>query len=197
MSGCVALALLAMIAGCGGKTITRTDPGAVIDISGNWNDSDSQQMAGALVDDMVSGTPWIENHLEATSARPAIIVGPVRNRTAEHVPIKTLVGDLEKYFINSGRVKVVASSEEREGVREERADQQQFSSPETAARWGRERGADYMLVGELNSIFDREEGQEVKYYRLDAYLVDLESNEKVWVGDEEIKKYIGRGAYRP
>ena len=38
------------LVGCGGKTVTRTDPGEQIDLSGNWNDIDSQNVAADLVD---------------------------------------------------------------------------------------------------------------------------------------------------
>jgi uncharacterized protein (TIGR02722 family) len=192
------VAVIGLVAGCSSrKVVTRVDENEQIDLSGNWNDTDSRQMAATLVEEMMTGTAWVENHLERAGNRPAVIVGDVRNKTAEHIPMKTLMADLEKSFINSGRVKVVASAEEREGVRAERADQQEFASPESMARWGRELGADYMLLGELNAIFDREEGEEVKYYQLDCYLVDLEDNTKVWVGDDRIKKYIGRSKYKP
>lgn len=192
------LVLAVLAAGCASRTVvTRTDPGEKIDLSGNWNDTDSQQMAQALVQDMFEGPAWAERHTEATGTRPALIVGEIRNKTLEHIPMKTLVADLEASLINSGRATVVASSEERGGVREERADQQEFSSPESAKRWGRERGADYMLLGELNAIFDSEKGEEVKYYQLDAYLVNLEDNTKVWTGGDRIKKFVARRAYKP
>jgi len=190
--------LVVSLSGCGGgTTVKRVDEGEVIDLSGNWNDTDSRQMASSLVQDMTTGTAWLENHLRDEGEKPAIIVGEILNKTPDHVPVKTLVADLEKSFINSGRVTVVASAEEREQVRDERADQQQYSATEYMARWGRERGADYMLLGELNAIFDVERGEEVKYYQLDCYLVDLENNAKVWVGDDRIKKYIQRSNYRP
>lgn len=193
----LAAALLAT-GGCSrGKVVTRTDVDEQIDLSGNWNDTDSRLVATALVDQATRGV-WIEEHLRLGGGeRPTIIIGPIRNKTTEHIPAKTLVADLEREFINSGRVKVVASSEERDAVREERADQQEYSSPETTARWGRERGADYMLLGEVNTIVDREDGQEVKYYQVDTYLTDLESNMKVWTGFEKIKKFVGRSKYRP
>ena len=64
------------------------------------------------------------------------------------------------------------------------------------ARWGREHGADYMLLGELNTIVDREGNNEVKFYQTDTYLVDLESNIKVWAGQTKTKKYISNSKYR-
>ncbi len=185
----VAAALLAL-AGCGGgKEVIRTDAGEQIDLSGNWNDTDAQKVSAALADQISRG-PWIENFLAEKGKKPTLIVAPVRNKTAEHIATKTLVDQLERDFINGGRVRVVASSEEREQVREERADQQEFSSAETMKKWGREKGADVMLIGEINQIIDTEGKEAVRYYQVDCYLVDLEDNTKLWAGFEKIKKYI-------
>jgi uncharacterized protein (TIGR02722 family) len=182
--------------GCSSTTVTRVPTDEQIDLSGRWNDTDSQQAAQALVDQSMA-TPWVDNHLLDKGAKPAVIVGPIRNKTPEHIAVKTLVADLERSFINSGRVSVVASAEEREAVRDERDDQQRYASEESAKQWGRERGADYMLIGEVNAQFDSEEGKEVKYYQVDCYLVDLESNVKVWTGYTKIKKFVGRRKYKP
>lgn len=185
----VAAALLAL-AGCGGgKEVIRTDPGQQIDLSGNWNDTDAQTVSMALADQIQRGA-WIENFLAEKGKRPTLIVAPIRNKTAEHIATKTLVDQLERDFINGARVRVVASSEEREQVREERADQQEFASPETMKKWGREKGADVMLIGEINQIVDREGKQSVRYYQVDCYLVDLEDNTKLWAGFEKIKKLV-------
>jgi len=183
--------LLLVVAGCGstGKEVVRTDPGEQIDLSGNWNDTDAQQVSAALADQIQRG-PWIENFLAEKGRKPTLIVAPIRNKTAEHIATKTVVDELERDFINGGRVRVVASSEEREQVREERADQQEFSSPETMKKWGLEKGADVMLIGEINQIVDAEGREAVKYYQVDCYLVDLQDNTKLWVGSEKIKKYI-------
>ena len=190
-----ALGTTLMLAGCGGKTVTRVDTGEQIDLSGNWNDIDSQNVAGDLVGE-ITAAAWVENHLEKSGKRPAIIIGSIRNKTVEHIPMKTLTADLERALINSGRVLVVASPDEREQLRNERQEQQDYASQETMARWGREHGADYMLVGELNTIVDSEGNKQVKFYQTDTYLVDLETNIKVWAGQTKTKKYIGTSKYR-
>ena len=185
----VAGALLAL-AGCGGqKEVIRTDAGEQIDLSGNWNDTDAQKVSAALAAQISSG-PWIENFLAEKGKKPTLIVAPVRNKTAEHIATKTLVDQLERDFINGGRVRVVASAEEREQEREERADQQEFSSPETMKKWGLEKGADVMLIGEINQIVDSEGKQSVRYYQVDCYLIDLQDNTKLWAGFEKIKKLV-------
>jgi uncharacterized protein (TIGR02722 family) len=189
------LVLLALLAGCGGKQITRVDPTEQIDLSGLWNDVDSRKVAEELVA-QITAANWVDEYRDRAGRKPILIVGEPRNKTTEHIPTKTLYADLERAFINSGRVTVVASPEERDQLREERSEQQDFASPETVKKWGRELGADYMLIGELNILSDRGDGKEVKYYQMDAYLADLETNAKVWSGSSEIKKFIGRSRYK-
>ncbi len=192
----VLLGAAVLLAGCSGKQVHRVETDTVIDLSGNWNDTDSRLVAEELISQAVA-RPWAEDYLERNGRRATVIVGTIRNKSAEHIPVGTFMADLERSFTNSGRVKVVASSEEREELRAERADQQEFSSEATMKKWGRERGADFMLLGELNTVIDREEGDEVKFYQVDVYLVDLEDNTKAWAGFKKIKKYVTRSGYRP
>ncbi len=186
-----------LLSGCGGgKTVTRMETDTTVDLSGNWNDADSRMTAETLiVQALESG--WYGEHRYETGKKPVVIVGRIANKSAEHIPVKTFVADLERALINSGKVTMVASAEEREGVRAERADQQEYSANATISAWGREMGADYMLLGEINTILDREGGDEVKFYQVDVYLVNLEDNTKAWVGFKKIKKYVSRDGYRP
>jgi len=184
-----------VLAGCSGKQVSRVDVEEQIDLSGEWNDVDSQKVSAALVT-QITASPWVEDFRAENGKKPYLIIGSIRNKTPEHIAVKTFIGDMEREFINGGRVRVVASAEERDQVRSERADQQEFASEETMKQWGREKGADYMLIGEINSMFDQEGGDQVKYYQVDCYLVDLEDNVKVWAGFEKIKKFVGRGKYK-
>lgn len=191
------LAALATLAGCGGgKAVTRVDTDTTYDLSGRWNDVDSRLVAEELIV-QATGSPWVENHLLARGKKPAVIVGEIYNKSSEHIPVDVFMADVERAFINSGRVRMVASAEQREQLRDERADQQQYASEASMAQWGRELGADYMMLGEVNTIVDREEGDEVKFYQADVYLIDLEDNTKVWAGFKKIKKYVSRDGYRP
>jgi uncharacterized protein (TIGR02722 family) len=191
MLNVLALAALLLLAGCApqGKVVTRTDPNEQFDLSGDWNDVDSKQVAYALYN-QITGSAWVEDFRGERGKKPVLIFGQVRNKTTEHIDTGVFHKDFENSFINSGRVTVVTSADERQQIRAERADQQEFSSPETMKQWGREKGADFMFIGEITSILDREGGATVKYYRVDCYLVDLEDNTKVWAGSEEIKKLV-------
>ena len=94
------------------------------------------------------------------------------------------------FFINSGLVSVVQAGDARKELRDERNDQQTFSSEDTKKKWGLEKGADFMMNGVITSIVDQYGKNKVVYYQIDLELTNLETNEKVWIGDKKIKKAI-------
>lgn len=187
----LALAVASVGAACA-KQVTRIDPQSVTDLSGRWNDTDSRLVANALIDQSLNA-PWLTRHMQGNGGEaPTVIVGGFDNRTMEHIAVGTFVRDLERAFVGSGAVRVVASADERGEVRAERADQQENARADSRARIAQELGADYMLQGEIQAIEDSEGREKVIYYQIDATLVDLESNVKTWVGQHRIKKYIER-----
>lgn len=195
--------LLALVAvalatsACGIKRVTRVDPESVTDLSGRWNDTDSRLVANELIGQSLGAT-WSRDWAAANGGTaPTVIVGDFRNRTLEHIAIGTFVRDLERAYVQSGTVRVVASAEEREEVRAERADQQTNASAETRARMAREQGARFMLQGDVQAIPDSEGREKIVFYQIDATLLDLESNTKVWVGQHKIKKYVQRRRLTP
>jgi uncharacterized protein (TIGR02722 family) len=190
----VASALLA--AGCGGKKVTRVETDTTIDLSGRWNDTDSRLVAEAMIQDCLN-SPWLPRHqtVAKPDVRPVVIVGVIRNKSMEHIPTDTFIKDIERTFIKDGRVRVVADAGDRGDIRAERESMQGNVTPETLKKFGRELGADYVMMGEINQIIDQEKGEKVSFYQTNLELISVESNEKVWIGDKKIKKYIGRSKY--
>jgi uncharacterized protein (TIGR02722 family) len=184
----------AAMVGCGGKTVTRIDPDTTVDLSGRWNDTDSRLVSEEMIHDCLE-QPWIRNHMLEDQKKPVIIVGAIRNKSMEHIPVETFIKDIERAFINSGRVTVVADAGDRVDIRAEREAMQGNTTPETLKKFGREVGADYVMVGSINQIIDEEGGQKVSYYQTDLELIDVESNVKVWLNQKKIKKFIGKGRY--
>lgn len=177
------------------KQVTRVDADTTIDLSGRWNDTDSRMVADDIIQDCLTH-PWINDHGINTGGKPVVIVGGIRNKSMEHIPVATFITDIERAFINSGKVRTVSSSSERGEIREERADQGEFAAIETVKRMGRELGADYMMTGEINTIEDREGGDQVIFYQTDLTLTNIETNEKIWIGNKKIKKFVGRDKFK-
>lgn len=192
----VMFAVLAFVSGCGGgKTVTRLDTESVTDLSGRWNDTDSRLVAEEMVSDALS-RPWLTRFTSQQGAMPVVTVGTIRNRTAEHIEMETFISDFERELINAGSVRFVASKEARSEIREERQEQQEFASRETAKRMREETGADFILQGALKTIIDEEGGKQVRYYQTDLELINIETMEKVWIGSKKIKKGITQGKWK-
>ncbi len=177
-----------LVLGCA-RSVTRVSPDQQIDLSGRWNDTDSKLVAEEMINDVLN-RPWLNDFRRSTNRKPVVIVGIVSNKTAEHIESETFIKDVEREFINSGMVRVVQNSLFREKLREERADQGEFASIETQAQWGRELGADFMMFGVINSTTDAYNREKAINYKVNLELASIETNEKVWIGDKEIKKLI-------
>jgi uncharacterized protein (TIGR02722 family) len=174
--------------------VTRVSTDSVTDLSGRWNDTDSRMTAEAMIQDLLS-RPWLDEFGRMTGQKPIIIVGQVRNKSSEHINTDVFTKDIEKELLNSGRVTFVATSAEREQLREERLDQQHFASRETMKKWADETGADHMLLGSINSVVDALEGEKAVFYQVNLELINIEKNTKVWIGEKKIKKIIEKGKY--
>ncbi|OPX29119.1 MAG: hypothetical protein B1H09_06770 [Gemmatimonadaceae bacterium 4484_173] len=185
------LALVALSA-CGGREVTRTETDTVTDLSGYWNDTDARIVADSIVDQCLNGR-WFdvqETRDSRVSDLPVIVVGGVRNQSTEHINVDVFMSEIERSLLNSGRFQIAAGGRERDEVRDERADQSVFASPETAAEFGREVGADYVMTGTVNSIEDQEDDTRAIFYQVNIELIDVETALKVWMGSTEIKKII-------
>ncbi|MDQ7004928.1 MAG: penicillin-binding protein activator LpoB [Ghiorsea sp.] len=188
---CLAVGLTA----CKTTTIERVDTDSVQDLSGNWNDTDSRLVSSRMVSDMMS-RKWLTRYQVKNGKNPVLIVGAVRNLSHEHINTRTFIADLERELINSGEVDFVASSTERQEIRAERGDQAENSSMNTQNISGEETGADFMLKGQINTIFDAAANTQVKYYQIDLTLISLKDNRKVWLGQKKIKKVLETGRFR-
>jgi hypothetical protein len=181
-----------LMVGCATTKVERKDVDTTIDLSGRWNDTDSRLVSEEMIGDCLN-RPWLERYKVRNDGNPpTVIVGRIKNRSHEHINVQTFVKDLERALINSGEVRFVADQSERTGVREERKDMARHSSDETMKGPGQEIGADYMLIGSINTIRDEISGQAVMFYQVNLELIDMTNNLKVWIGDKKIKKLIKR-----
>jgi len=189
------LLLFIFLFGCGSsRNVTRTATDTTVDLSGRWNDTDSRLTAEKMIEGLLNSA-WIDDFVSANKRKPVIIVGRIKNNTSEHIQTKIFSKDIERELINSGEVKFVASAEERGEVRQERAEQQDYASLESAKKLANETGADFMLKGFISTQNDYFDGEAVKFYQVDLELINLETNEKVWIDTKKIKKLVDQDEY--
>lgn len=185
--------------GCGSTSstgVTRLDSSVQTDLSGFWNDTDVRIVAENLINQCVNAKA-ISAFTYGKKKEPVVIVGTFRNQSDEHIDTSILAKKFEIALINSGKVDFVASSLERGEIRTERDEQQRFASESTAKSLGNETGADFMLIGAVKTIIDSNGNQSTRTYYVTAELIDIETNRKLWAGeDSSIKKLIKKPSYR-
>jgi hypothetical protein len=184
------LALPALLAaGCTTK-VARVQSDSTIDLSGRWNDADSRLVAEAMISDCLNQR-WLYKY-DQMNKRPTVIIGKINNNSHEHINVETFSKDIERALLNSSKVDFLASKSERSQIREEKADQAENATEETAKPEHAETGADLMLIGTLNTIVDQEGNKSVVFYQTNMELVELQTNKKVWIGEKKIKKFVER-----
>jgi penicillin-binding protein activator len=181
-------ASILIITSCAHK-VTRIDPSATPDISGNWNYTDSRLTAEEMTNQSLTGK-WLGDHLQTKGKRPVVIVGFVTNKSHEHIEAETFMNDLEKSFVTTEKVGLVQSGKKREEMRAEKSDQQTNASVSSMKKFGLEKGADYILQGSINSIVDAFKRNKTVTYQIDLVLTNIETNEVVWIGDKKLSKNV-------
>ena len=192
----VPILFLAVTAGCATQ-VTRIEPNKVTDLSGGWNDTDARLVAEEMIKDCLAGR-WVDEFNRANGRAPVVIVGAVKNRTFEHINPAVFIADMERALTDSGKVTFVASRDDREEVRSERADQQAGNTKAaTISPKGLETGADFMVQGNIESIKDEVKGKYAVFTQVTLELVDLKTNQKRWIGQKETKKIVEHPQLRP
>jgi uncharacterized protein (TIGR02722 family) len=186
------LAFVALVSCSSHRQVSRLDANSVTDLSGQWNDTDAKLVAQEMISDCLAKI-WLTDFIQAKGQKPVVTVGTIRNMSSEHIDTDIFTSDFERELINSGKVRFVASRDQRGEIRNERADQQDNSSEETMKKFGKEVGADFILLGSVKTITDEVEGRHTIFYQTNYELINLETNEKVWIGEKEIKKGISQG----
>jgi len=183
------LVMIALISASCARSVSRIDPNQQIDLSGRWNDSDSRMVANKMVTELLASDKF-KDYSKTLGKKPAIIVGLIHNKTSEHIDADNYIKKIELAIYNSGIADLVESDSFRDKLRQERAEQQDFANSTTASTWGKEVGANLMLFGEMTSETDVYNKKRVVNYITTLFLTDIETNKRVWYGQQEIKKYI-------
>ena len=184
---------LALTTGCGGgPNVTRTEENAVIDLSGNWNATDSRQVADALIADCLD-FPWADQFKIKNNRIPVVKTGRVKVVTnGDVVNTEIFTNDLQRALLRSGKAQPVASSSETDQAREERKEQDVNASEATRKESFQETGCDFLIIGTINVQDDQAGGKKQKFYSVDLKMTDVKTQQQVWIGNKKISKLVTR-----
>ncbi len=198
LASCALLAISGLLLapmGCATRSVDRREIEEEIDLSGFWNDTDSRLVSEEMIRDCLS-RGWPADWRAERGKKAQVIVGTIRNLSMEHLNTSTFVKDLERELVNAGQVGFVASREQRGELRAERREQADHARLDTVKSMGKELGADFMLIGQIDQINDSVKGKQVRYYQIELEMVNLETNEKVWIGQKKLKKLVKQRGFK-
>lgn len=179
------------------STVTRVSSDSVLDISGEWNETDVQIVSETLIADCLNSITLARFGIDHNGRLPVLKVGTFKNQSHEHIDTSIITTKLRNAIINSGRAQFVASSSSIEEVRTEKESQQEWASWDSAKSLANENAADYMLQGSIKTIVQKNGKTTVRTYYVYAELVDIETGNIVWTGEnEEIKKVVKNNSIR-
>ncbi|MGN0729902.1 penicillin-binding protein activator LpoB [Treponema sp.] len=188
----IALAFSIFMVSCGTTKVARVDSDEVIDLDGYWNETDVRIVCDTLISECVA-SPRIAKFEGQLGRAPVVIIDSIRNQSSEHIDTSIVEKKFQTAIINSGVLEFVSSSIERQALREEKADQADHSSYDTAKEMDQETGADFMLKGSVKTIVQSADGKTVRTYYVYAELHDIKTNKILWMSENDsIKKVIKR-----
>lgn len=179
------------------STVSRVSSDSVLDVSGEWNETDVQIVSETLIADCLNSIALSRFGIDHDGRLPVVKVGTFKNQSHEHIDTSIITTKLRNAIINSGRAQFVASSSAIDEVRSEKESQQEWASWDTAKSLANETAADFMLQGSIKTIVQKNGKTTVRTYYVYAELVDIETGRIVWTGEnEEIKKVIKNSSVR-
>lgn len=175
-----------------GVNVTRIAPDTVVDLDGYWNETDVRIVCDTLISECVH-SPRIAQFKSRYGRSPVVIIDSIRNQSSEHIDTSIVEKKFQTAIVNSGVLEFVSSSSERLSLREEKADQADHSSLETAKEMDQETGADFMLKGSVKTIVQSADNTTVRTYFVYAELHDIQTNKIIWMSENDsIKKIVKR-----
>jgi uncharacterized protein (TIGR02722 family) len=202
-SFCLTLTL-ALAAGCT-STIRYDDPGKVETINIDFGSTDLQQLAGSMAESLGGAQQLNYYQKQGDDKRIVIYSAGIENRTSEHIDTGGIMDSIRVALLKSGKFRLAATQQGQDELAEQVRFQQGSGrvDPEQAKAFGRQLGADMVLVGTLRSI-EKSRGRDLEgggskvddvYYQYVMELVDITTGETVWAEQKELRKTKKTGLF--
>lgn len=185
---CMAL----IVAGCASK-VQYGDARAVETVDTSFGSTDLQTTAAKMVDSMLAFPAVTEI---TAKKRPVLFVDKVRNKTTEHIDTESVTDTIVNQLLRSGKFQFVDMSN-IDAVKEQLGYQNDsgYVDPSTAARVGKQIGAEYMLYGNLSSIVKQSKKEKDVYFKFTLKMMNIETGILVWQDEKEIRKSVSRSVF--
>lgn len=182
------LPITLMLVSCGSKQFTQ---GKYDDINEDrllddqFNESDMRRIADTMVQSLSESRV-----ISSVRRPPVVLVTLVKNKTAEHIDMKSMTDKIRTSLIKSGKFRFTEKS-----VREEIAGELEYQGESgyvdatTARKKGRQIGAEYFLTGEITSRTQEVGKKKYIYYKANFNLVNIDTGIIDWSDEKELRKF--------
>ena len=185
---CVVVFLAVFFCGCGHKEFTGgkyDDLAQERHLDDKFNESDMREIASTMVQSLTESVV-----VKEAKKRPVVVVTLTKNRTEEHIDMKSLTDKIRVALIKSGKFRFT-EKEARQEMAEE-LDYQGSSGyvdPSEARQKGKQVGAEFFLTGEITDRVQEVGNKKYVYYKCTMNLVNIQTGIIDWTDEKEIRKY--------
>jgi penicillin-binding protein activator len=184
----VSASLLGLLAACSGpRAFTRgtyEDPNTIEMLSDRFNENDLQLIAKKMVNSLASSPRFAQPGQQF----PVVLVGRMKNKTSEHIDMRSLADKMQTGLAQTGRFALVDTAA-REDIAEEYEYQQSgYVDPNTAKGPGQQVSVDYLMTGEISSIIQEVGADKLVYYKMTVKLNNVRTGIMEWTDEKEIRK---------
>ncbi|KKO20314.1 MAG: penicillin-binding protein activator LpoB [Candidatus Brocadia sp.] len=155
--------------------------------------TDLQQIANKMVDSLLSFPPIVQMTNERS---PVIFVDVIKNKTLEHIDTESITDTVRTKILRSGKFRFVDMTKVDAAKKQfEFQNEGGMVNQTTAAAFGRQIGAEYMLYGNFASIVKRTSNVKDIYYKFTLNLMELETGIIEWADEKELRKISKRSLF--
>jgi len=187
------------------SSLKYEDPDKVETVNIDFGSTDLKTLSSSMVQSMIA-SPAL-SYIEKPGADKRLIVytAGVNNRTSEHIDTTGITDSIRTALLQSGRFRLAATQQGQDDLGEQVRFQQGSGrvDPEQAKAFGKQIGADVVLLGNLRSIEkskrrnleDAGKKTDDVWYQFVLELVNIETGEIVWMNEKDIRKTKKTGIF--
>jgi len=167
---------------CGSASTSETNT-SVEDKS--WNENDSEVIADSIIHKLLL-SEW--NTKFTTNSKPKLVVGAIEDLTNEKIDTDLLSKNIERSLINSGDITFITSKSNRELVRSNRKNKNDFDGDKEFQKYLEPLKSDFFISGNIKMRIDSVSIPKLKEYKLTLEIIKIKSLEPVYITSELIIK---------
>ena len=176
------LVLIQIFISCSSADTTETNNGLENKL---WNENDSEMIADSIVSKLLL-SEW--NTKFTTKRKPKIIVGSIEDLTNEKIDTDVIAKNIERSLINSGDVTFISSKSNREMVRNDRKNKNDFDDDIELKKYLEPLRSDFFISGNVKLNVDSISIPKKNEYKLTLEIIKTKDLKSVFITSQTLNK---------